>query len=60
LVTNVKGDGGFLINKLNYPKGTPEISNYDYLIQKDPLDTLFTLPYILIQIQENGRLSKSE
>ena len=50
----------FLISEKILPSKMPAYENYDYLFQLKSDDTLFTLPYILLQINENKRLTKSE
>ena len=50
----------FLVSEKIFPSKMPAYVNYDYLCQLKSNDTLFTFPYILIQINENERLTKSE
>ncbi len=49
-----------LVDKMNYPIKDKHIDDYEYIFQKFPLDTLLVCPYIRIQINEYGRLRKSE
>jgi hypothetical protein len=50
----------FLVSEKILPSKMPAYENYDYLYQLKSNDTLFTLPYILIQINNDKRLTKSE
>lgn len=50
----------FLIKEVNRPALNPVYENYSYLYQNKSKDTLFTLPYMLIQVSKNGRPDKSE
>ncbi|MFA7419155.1 MAG: hypothetical protein WCZ90_05655 [Melioribacteraceae bacterium] len=51
----------FLANKMEVPlkKNTPQ-NNFDYMFIKTPVDTLFKLPFIVVQINERGRLRKAD
>jgi hypothetical protein len=50
----------FLMDKMEFPFKAQTMEGYDYIFQKYPLDTLFVHPYIRVQINESGRLLKSE
>lgn len=51
----------FLVKELNRPAVIDlDFEKYDYLYQFKSNDTLFTLPYMLIQVHNYRRLSKSE
>lgn len=50
----------FLVDKMNVTIKELSPGQYDYIFQKTPFDSLFVLPYIRIQINEYGRLTKSE
>jgi len=50
----------FLIDKMHFPVRIQSPERYDYIYQKYPFDTLMAFPYIRVQINERGRLSKAE
>lgn len=51
----------FLTNNMEIPlkKHSPQ-NNFDYMFIKAPVDTLFKLPYIMVQINERGRFRNSD
>jgi hypothetical protein len=51
----------FLANMMEVPikKNSPQ-DNFDFMFIKTPVDTLFKLPYIMVQINERGRFSRSD
>ncbi|HVO74849.1 MAG TPA: hypothetical protein VMT35_12550 [Ignavibacteriaceae bacterium] len=55
-----KETADFLIAEENFPSKTPAYEKYDYLYELKSNDTLFTFPYILIQINNSERLTKRE
>ncbi len=50
----------FLVNHLKYTKLEPGYSHYEYLYQLSPIDTLFNAPYIVVQVNNSGRLTWKE
>ncbi len=50
----------FLVLQKDYPANDPAYENYDYLFQHKWNDTLFSTPYILICVNYNKRLTKSQ
>jgi len=50
----------FLITGENYPTKTSASDNYDYLYQLKSNDTLFSTPYILVSLNNSGRLRRGE
>lgn len=50
----------FLVSEKIFPSKMPAYGNYDYLYQLKSNDTLFSFPYIIIQINDNKRLAESE
>ena len=50
----------FLYEEMNFPAKEPAYGKYTYAYLTKPIDTLFKYPYILVQINNMGRLSWSE
>jgi hypothetical protein len=52
--------GDFLTQQLNYHTSTQPRQPYDYLYQRKSSDSLFTLPYVLVQVHAAPRLTVRE
>ncbi len=55
-----KGTVNFLCEEMNYPSKARGYGEYTYAYIMKPIDTLFNYPYMLVQINNRGRLSWSE